>query len=135
MKGPSGGTQWHAEETYKGLIQIALSCLRFGIFANGGAAVALLAFIGKENQTAITISSVKAAMVVFIVGVTLGGLAHLTAYLTQLRLYGESALGDEQRGPWRHNNFLTATIVLGAGSVIAFAVGSLCGVAAIQAAP
>lgn len=134
MKDSEGGTSWHAQETYKALIQISLNSLRFGIFANGGAAVALLAFLGKENQEAITIGSAKAAMAVFIVGVTLGGLAHLTAYLTQLRLYGESALKNPQRGLWRHNTFLWATIVLGVGSIVAFAVGALCGVAVIQAA-
>ncbi|XQA69533.1 hypothetical protein ACM9XB_18745 [Xanthomonas sacchari] len=135
MKSSDSGISWHAEETYKGLIQISLSALRFGLFANGGAAVALLAFLGKENQKAIIIGSIKATMAIFIAGITLGGLAHLTAYLTQLRLYGESALGDIQQGIWHHNTFLWITILLGASSIIAFAVGSLCGVAAIQAAP
>jgi len=38
---------WHKEETYKSLILIGLSALKFVLLANGGAAVAILAFIGK----------------------------------------------------------------------------------------
>jgi len=35
---------WHLEETYKSLIQISLVVMRFILIANGGAAVALMAY-------------------------------------------------------------------------------------------
>ena len=125
-------SDWHAEETYKGLIQISLSGLRFAVFANGGAAVALLAFLGKESVAALSFGAVRTAMVLFITGIALGGLAHVTAYVTQLRLYGESALNNPQAGLFRHNTFLWATLVLVVASIVAFAAGAWCGVAALQ---
>lgn len=133
MRDQDHGSDWHAQETYKGLIQISISALRFGIFANGGAAVALLAFLGK-NISVVDLDAMKCSMALFISGVALGGFAHITAYLTQLRLYGESALGTPQKGLFRHNTFLRATIVLGAASVVVFAIGSWWGVAAFGAA-
>jgi hypothetical protein len=134
MRDRNEGTDWHAEETYKGLIQIALSALRFGVFANGGAAVALLTFLGnvKAEAAGLPLPAAKCAMALFIGGVAAGGLAHVTAYLTQLRLYGESALGDPQKGPFRHNTFLTATLVLGTVSVITFAAGAWVAAAAMR---
>jgi len=131
MRDRDHGSDWHAQETYKGLIQISISALRFGIFSNGGAAVALLAFLGK-NISIVELHAAKGAMAFFISGVALGGFAHVTAYLTQLRLYGESALGNPQHGFLRHNNFLYATVVLGVASIVAFAVGSLWGVATLH---
>ena len=134
MRDSDAQTSWHAQETYKGLIQISLSALRFAVFANGGAAVALLAFLGKENGEALALGTLKVAMAFFIGGVALGGFAHVTAYLTQLRLYGESALRVPQAGWLRHNTFLYLTLALGVASIVAFAVGAWCGVAAIHPA-
>jgi hypothetical protein len=42
MRDSDSPSRWHAQETYKGLIQISLSGLRFAVFANGGAAVATI---------------------------------------------------------------------------------------------
>ena len=134
MRNADAKTSWHAEETYKGLIQIALSALRFAVFANGGAAVALLAFL-ERSGAALALAAVKVAMAFFIGGVALGGLAHVTAYLTQLRLCGESALNVPQAGLLRHNTFLKLTVALGVASVVAFAVGAWLGVVAIQSVP
>lgn len=122
---------WHAEATYKGLIQLSLSGLRFAIFANGGAAVALLAFIGKEGTAALSLGAVRTTMALFIAGVVLGGLAYVTAYLTQLRLYGESALNAPQTGVLQHRTFLWVTEALVVASIGVFAAGAWCGVGAI----
>ena len=133
MRRSDGASEWHAEETYKGLVQISLSALRFAVFSNGGAAVALLAFLGGVGTASLPLNSAKAAMAMFVVGVGLGGFAHITAYLTQLRLYGESALGDPQKGLFRHNIFLWVTLVLVAASVGLFLAGAWCGVSGFQA--
>jgi hypothetical protein len=133
MRRSDNGSDWHAEETYKGLIQISLSGLRFAVFANGGAAVALLAFLGGAGNANLSLSAAKTAMGMFVVGVALGGFAHITAYLTQLRLYGESALGDPQKGFFRHNVFLWLTLVLVLTSVALFLSGAWCGVSGFQA--
>jgi len=135
MKRGRGGTSWHAEETFKGLIQIALEALKFPVLVNGGAAIALLAFLAKDNRAALALESVKVSMALFIGGVFLGGFAYLTAYLTQLRLYGESALDIPQVGPMRHNVFLNLTLALMVASLIAFAVGAWTAATAMQPLP
>lgn len=132
MRDPDVKTDWHAQETYKGLIEISLSGLRFSIFSNGGAALALLAFLGQASVTAISLAAAKQAIAIFIIGVALGGAAHVTSYLTQLQLYGESALGSPEKGLFRHRNLLYLTVFLVALSIVAFAVGALSGVSAIQ---
>ena len=132
MSDPSHTTDWHAEETYKGLIRLSLSGLRFSIFANGGAAIALLAFLGKEGTAALPLVAARTTMALFIAGVVLGGLAHVTAYLTQLTLYGESALNARQTGVCQHRTFLWTTVLLVVASIGVFAAGAWCGVWAIQ---
>lgn len=134
MTNTGQNSNWHAEETYRSLIQISLGGLRFAIFANGGAAVALLAFLGKESIAALSLGSVRCSMTLFITGVALGGFAHVTAYLTQLRLYGESAHGKPHAGPLRHGVLLYLTIALVAASIVTFAIGAWLGVAAIHPA-
>lgn len=125
---------WHAKETYKGLIRLSLNGLRFAIFANGGAAVALLAFLGKEGTAALSLGAARTTMDLFIAGLVLGGLAHVTAYLTQLKLYGESALNAGQTGVFQHRTFLWVTVLLVVASIGVFAAGAWCGVWAIQPA-
>jgi hypothetical protein len=119
--------EWHAIETYKGLIQVSIGGLRFSVFSNGGAAVALLAYLGQVQISAEYSSGILWSMFLFAVGVALGGAAHITAYLTQLRLYGESALDEPQQGILRHNNFLYATVGLVSVSILSFLVGALVG--------
>lgn len=135
MRSGRTGNRWHSEETYKGLIQIAMEALKFPVLVNGGAVIALLAFLGKDNRTAMSLGSVNISMCLFIGGVFLGGLAYLAAYLTQLRLYGESALDVPQSGPLRHNVFLSLTFVLMLSSIIAFAFGAWIGASAMQPLP
>lgn len=132
MGGPNHTTDWHAKETYKGLIRLSLSGLRFAIFANGGAAVALLAFLGKEGTAALSLEGARTTMALFIAGVVLGGLAHVTAYLTQLKLYGESACNARETGVLQHRTFLWVTVLLVVASIGVFAAGAWCGVWAIQ---
>jgi len=132
MINTSQNSNWHQEETYRSLIQISLGGLRFAIFANGGAAVALLAFLGKESTAALSLGSVRNSMIFFITGVAIGGFAHVTAYLTQLRLYGESAHGKPHAGLLRHVVFLYLTILLVAASIVTFATGAWLGVSAIH---
>jgi len=46
--------EWHDKETYKSLIQIGTSALRFILLANGGAAIAILALLGNMYNPEIT---------------------------------------------------------------------------------
>ncbi|MBT2118119.1 hypothetical protein KK141_15870 [Dyella sp. LX-66] len=117
------------------MLQISLEGLRFSVLVNGSAAVALLAFLGKDNRAQIALNSVQWSIGFFIAGIALGGIAYVTAYITQLRLYGESALGESQSGFWRHNTFIYTTIGLVLASVLAFAIGAFVGATALQPLP
>lgn len=112
-------SDWHAEETYKSMIQLSQGALRFGALVNGGAAVALLAMVGDlaGSEPALDI---RTAMLCFVAGVVLSGLAHACSYLTQLQLYQETAFG----APQRHTVYLYLAIAFVLGSLALFAFGA-----------
>src|SRR4051812_29592500 len=87
----------HGIETYKGLIQLGTFGLKFVQLVNGGGAVALLAYLGNVSASGHAAPDLTRSMALFLSGLVLGGFAALTAYLMQLRLYGEG-LGDERKG-------------------------------------
>ncbi|MEZ5553815.1 MAG: hypothetical protein R3E82_23265 [Pseudomonadales bacterium] len=120
-------TEWHSEETYKGLIQLSQTGLKFGALVNGGASIALLALIGDVVGRGVSVPSLKVPMVLFIVGIALSGFAHVTAYVTQLRLYNESALGAKESGLGHHVIWLWISLFLVVCSIVLFMIGAYCG--------
>jgi hypothetical protein len=42
--------QWHIEETFKSIFQFAIEALKALLLINGGAAVAILAYLGSLNS-------------------------------------------------------------------------------------
>jgi hypothetical protein len=42
--------QWHIEETFKGLVTLAVEALKILALVNGGAAVALISFCGNQPK-------------------------------------------------------------------------------------
>lgn len=108
-------SDWHRQETYKSLVQIANSALRFVLIANGAGATAVLAFIGRIYSTDIELPDVTRALGLFLIGVFLGGVAHFTAYMTQLRLYNEPPKPQirylRSHRPWLHVTI--AAVLLG----------------------
>lgn len=81
---------WHQQETYKSLMLYGNNAVKFVLLVNGGAVIALLTFLGnlvKNNSVSIDMAW---PMGCFLVGVMVGGLATITAYMTQLSLYNES---------------------------------------------
>jgi hypothetical protein len=44
---PTQTTPWHLQETYKSLITISVECLKMLAIVNGGAAVAVLTYLGN----------------------------------------------------------------------------------------
>ncbi len=78
-------------------IAFALDALRGIVFANGGAVVALLTFIGQawsknESQAAIVITCIKPGLLMFVFGTIFGITAQGMAYLSQL------SFGYKRRG-------------------------------------
>lgn len=73
-------------EGFRSVIQAGQSALKSCILINGGAAVALLAFLGhlvEQKEPAVPVQSLAYAMAVFVGGVFAGGLASGFTYLSQ----------------------------------------------------
>ena len=81
----------HFMETYRSLITIALASLKYLSLINGGAAVALLAYLGNVASRTGPAPSVTGSMVAFVTGLVFCGIAFLAAYFTQFVLLNESA--------------------------------------------
>lgn len=116
---------WHTQETYKGLHQLAIGALRFGAIANGGAAIALLALLGDLYSDGAEVSSLRSAMECFVAGIALAGLANVTAYLTNLALYQEEAHNKAGIGIFGHSVFLWISALLVLASIALFCGGAL----------
>ena len=46
-RGSQGSTPWHLEQTYKALIPLSIEAIKMLALVNGGAAVAILAYLGN----------------------------------------------------------------------------------------
>lgn len=121
-------SDWHQEETYKSLIQIGVNALRFVVIANGGAAIALLAFLGKIYEPGKVLPDVTTSLGWFLAGVFLGGIAHYTAYMTQLSLFNENMDLFKEKLLNNHSKWLTVSLVIVVSSIICFGVGAWLGV-------
>lgn len=73
-------------EMFKSVIQTGQTALKTSIIVPGGAAVALLAFIGNiwsETQSAVVAKALPLSVLLFSAGVLLGAVATGTTYLSQ----------------------------------------------------
>lgn len=114
----------HAIETFKSLVTLATDGLKTLVLINGGAVVALLAYLGQVHGDSDLAHRVAWPMILFATGLVAAGAAFVTAYMTQLHLYQESAHDAAQDAPERHVDWLRVTIVLAFLSIISFAVGA-----------
>lgn len=123
----------HSIETYKSLIAIGQFSLRFVLMINGGAIVALIAFVGDLGSSTGRLPDVGAALTFFVLGIAVGGAAVVTTYLTQLVLYNEPR--PEISPPFlrSHKPWLWATIGFVILSVVFFAIGSFDAIASYDA--
>jgi hypothetical protein len=126
----SGGTlvgdlqKEHRIETFKSLIQISLEGLKLIALFNGGAAVALLAYLGNVAEKSATPPDMFLPMVGYAGGLLFCGLAFASSYLTQLRLYQES-MGRSAKGVLsRHTFWLNADLILALVCLVAFGAAS-----------
>jgi hypothetical protein len=83
--------EWHITETFKGLINLSIEALKALLLINGGAAVAILAYLGNmaSRPSVVRLATMKDALSCFAFGVLVTALAFIVAYFTQLRLYFE----------------------------------------------
>jgi len=112
----------HWLETYKSLITLSIEGFKFSALANGGSAVALLAYLGNVAGKGVVTPDMRCPMLAFLIGLSACGLSMLFAYLTQLKLLNE--IGRSEKSPFTHARLLWGAIILFALSIIAFGVGS-----------
>lgn len=123
----------HALETYKSLISISVEVVKALMYLNGGAIVALLAYIGQAQNGAVVAKHATWTLIWFVVGLVLSVVAFIGAYLTQLSLYQESVHPQTCKGS--HTRWLTPSIFIGVLSLAAFSFGAFCGIAALSQSP
>ena len=111
---------WHQEKTYDSLMAYGGGSIKFVLLANGGAMLSLLTFIGQHIDKA---SNLKSSAILFVMGVIVGGVVNITAYLTQLSLFNEA--NDTIELSIGHRFWLWASIILIAVGVLFFALGSM----------
>ena len=111
----------HAVETFKSLILVSLQGLKLLALFNGGAAVALLAYLGNVAGKGLPVPNMRLPMACYVVGLIACGLAFFFGYLTQFRLYNESMGWSPQRQHVKHQ---VVGIIFALLSLAAFAVGS-----------
>jgi hypothetical protein len=112
----------HWLETYKSLITLAVESFKFAALANGGAAVALLAYLGNVAAKNGSALDMRWPMGCFVSGLALCGLSMVVAYFTQLKLLNEIRRSERPTLP--HYWLLRLTILLFIFSLVAFGIGS-----------
>lgn len=112
----------HWLETYKSLVTLSIEGFKFSALINGGAAVALLAYLGNVSCKITSLPDMRCPMMAFLAGLALCGFAMLGAYLTQLKLLNE--IGRSEKPVMHHSWLLWGAIGLFALSLFAFGVGA-----------
>jgi hypothetical protein len=118
--------EWHIVETFKGLITLSIEALKALLLINGGAAVAILAYLGSLASRGSTahLPNMKGALLCFAIGVLATALAFIVAYFTQFCLYYEER-ARHMRQPFsaRHPVGIGIAALLVLASASAFATG------------
>jgi hypothetical protein len=111
-----------ALETYKSMISIGTEALKALQLINGGAIVAVLAYLGQVSQGSHLAKFAARPIGFFLGGLCAATLAFLGTYLTQLTLFNEIVTGRAFRP--KHKTWLLATMLLALLSLVLFACGS-----------
>jgi hypothetical protein len=116
----------HWLETYKSLIAIFIEGFKFSALANGGSAVAILAYLGNVAGKGVQVPDMRCPMLAFLVGLVACGLSVLFAYLTQLKLLDEirNEISRSETPQFTHGWLLFSAIIFFVISIFAFGVGS-----------
>ena len=127
--------EWHIQETFKGLISLSIEALKVLLLINGGAAVAVLAYLGNlaSRVPSAHQPSIKSALMWFAGGVLATAIAFITAYFTQFQLYlEERARHSGQTFRERHGIGIVIATVLVLFAALSFAIGCWNASAAFQ---
>jgi hypothetical protein len=125
----------HAIETFKSLISISTEAFKALQLLNGGAVVAVLAYLGQMAPTHPgLVGHAKGPLIFFIAGLVSGTLVYITSYLTQLSLHNEN-MGNKGYKGGKHDLWLWISFALGIGSVVLFSAGAFACLGALSAVP
>jgi hypothetical protein len=115
----------HLSETYRSMIQYGHGMLQFGLLTNGGAVLAVLTFIGDLSSKDSHVPDMFLPIVLFVVGTLTTGVGGVSAYVTQLRLFGETRDRQIRRGLHGHVFWMRVTLVLITLSLLCFGLGAV----------
>jgi uncharacterized membrane protein YqgA involved in biofilm formation len=121
----------HALETYKSLISISTEGMKALQLVNGGAVVALLAYLGQVSNRAGVAPQVRYAVGLFILGLVAATFTFVTSYLTQFAPFNEGVRGQEYKGA-KHGPWWAVTIAVALVSLMSFACGAFAAVTALS---
>jgi hypothetical protein len=120
-------SSWHLSETYKALITLAVEALKILALVNGGAAVAVLTYLGNlvsHVPIGTPTPDMTPALRWYCGGLFVTILAFVVAYVAQLVLYQEELRRVAGRSIPQYHAYLVGTgVVLALLAAIAFAVG------------
>jgi hypothetical protein len=116
----------HALETYKSLISVSMEGLKTLLLINGGAVVALLAFLGQSPQGPKLALHAWLPIALFVAGVGFCAIAFIGSYATQFALFNEK-MNAQYAGP-KHMVCLWLTVASVAISLLCFGGGSFASV-------
>ena len=115
----------HRSETFKSLVPISIEAMKMAVLVNGGAGIALLAFLrnalGKCDKP-VAVPSLGLSLRLFGIGIALGAFTFAFSYLCQNALYNES-IGRGNRFPINHILWLRLGIIFALLSFGLFAYG------------
>jgi hypothetical protein len=123
----------HTIETYKSMIGISAEALKTLQVLNGGAIVALLAYLGQVPAKPCQVARIAFPLALFVVDLLCGTFGFLFSYFTQFALYNES-LGRSGLFGSSHQRWLWATVVVALLSLAGFAWGAFASVSVLTVA-
>ena len=112
----------HWIETYKSLISISIEGFKFSALANGGAAVALLTYLGNVAGKSAPVPDMRYPMTSYIAGLVFVGIAMLFAYSAQYTLLEKGGAAEHHRV--MHRRLLVLAAFCYFASLVAFGWGS-----------
>ena len=121
----------HALETYRSMISISVEGFKTLLLINGGAIVAMLAYLGQSSKGTETAKHMFYPLLFYIAGIVLTVLALMCSYATQFKLFNESVNPRQNNNP-QHMRFVYAAIFFVVLSLGSFVIGSFLSVRAIS---
>lgn len=128
----NGDANWHVKETYRSMITYAQGILKFTFLVNGAGIISILTFLGHLHSKSDAFPSMKVPIALFVVGLLLSGIAGITTYLVQFRLFNESIQNNYKSGLQSHMLWVYVSFILVLGSLIIFGFGAFDAAAKLQ---